>query len=94
MAFTKTLEGMYGKETFEDVKKHGDIYYSCFMDKVFDGSIKQDYINYEREQEKQMMEDFDDGFIDYENIFIHYENLIKGKQMVWRIQMRVRQLIN
>ena len=44
MAFTKTLEGMYGKETFEDVKKHGDIYYSCFMDKVFDGSIKQTFI--------------------------------------------------
>jgi hypothetical protein len=80
MALTKTLENLYGKQTFDDVKKNDSLYYSYFMEAVLDGSIKQN-INWDDEADKRMMDDFDENYLDFEAITTHYKNLIKGKRL-------------
>ena len=76
-----SMELMYGKKTYEDVVKNDDLYYSSFMDGVFEGSIQQPEINYEYEMEKEMKNSFfDNDLPDFENLLIHYKNLVKGKR--------------
>jgi hypothetical protein len=80
MELTKTLENICGKDTFDDVKKNDSLYYSYFIEAVLDGSIKQN-IDWNDEEDKQMMDDFDEDYLDYKGITTHYKNLIKGKQI-------------
>ena len=85
-----SMEQMYGKNTYEDVVKNDGLYYSSFMDGVFEGSIQQPEINYEYEMEKELRNSFfDDDLPDFENLLIHYKNLVKGKRRYEKHQKEV-----
>jgi hypothetical protein len=79
-ALTAILVNMHGREAFDDVKINDGLYNSYFLEAVLDGSIKQN-INWKNEADKQMMEDFDKDFLDFEAITTHYKNLMKGKEL-------------